>query len=131
MIRISILAETYAIHRLPPDAALPAWATSGGAEFITISRTGDELSILLPQGHGPAEESERGWRGFKLVGPFSFDAVGILAAITGALARRGVSLLAVSTFETDYVFVKETQLADAIAALRDTGYEFSSASVMR
>jgi hypothetical protein len=123
LITISILAERYAIHRLPPNAALPAWATAKHAEFITISRTEDELSILLPQDLGPAGEGEGGWRGLKLLGPFPLDAIGILAGISAVLAQSRVSILAVSTFETDYVFVREKQLSDAVTALRSAGYE--------
>ena len=108
--------------RLPPDAAIPAWAAGG--TFSSITRTPDELSIVCEERLAPDDgKSEGGWRALQVAGPLDFALVGILAAIAAPLAEAGVSIFAVSTFDTDYVLVKESNLARAIDALRDAGHE--------
>ena len=67
--------------------------------------------------------SEGGWLALKLEGPFEFSEVGVLASVTAPLAEAGVGIFAVSTFDTDYVLVKEDHLASAVAALRGRGHE--------
>lgn len=62
---------------------------------------------------------ERGWRCLRVAGALPFNAVGILASLTGALAEAGMSLFAVSTFDTDYLLVKAEDLVSACEALRN------------
>ncbi len=71
---------------------------------------------------------EAGWRVLALVGPFPFDLVGVLASVTSPLASAGVSVFAISTFDTDYVLVKEEHLARAVAVLRSAGHEVKEES---
>ena len=83
---------------------------------------------MCPEGAVPeGVRHEGGWRVLKLEGPFEFSEVGVLASITAPLADAGVSLFAVSTFDTDYVLVKEEQLGAGAAALRGRGHEVSRA----
>jgi len=67
---------------------------------------------------------ERGWRGLEVEGPLAFEEVGVLASLTGTLAKAGVSVFVVSSFETDIVLVKEEKLADARRALEEAGHTF-------
>jgi hypothetical protein len=67
--------------------------------------------------------TESGFRCFELQGPFPFAMTGVLAAVLGPLARARVSIFAISTYDTDYVMVKEKQLAKAVKALRAAGHE--------
>jgi uncharacterized protein len=111
----------YAVCRLAPDAAVPAWAQAGG--FCSITRTADELSIICRAEAVPADvKHERGWRLLQLAGPFDFDAVGVLSSVLQPLAAAKVSSLAVATFDTDYLLVKAANLAPALAALRAAGH---------
>jgi hypothetical protein len=111
----------YAVCRLAPDAAVPAWA--GGPGFSSITRTADELSVICPAARVPAVvQCERGWRLLQLAGPFDFDAVGILHSVLTPLASAGVSSLAVATFDTDHLLLKAGQLDPAVAALRAAGH---------
>jgi hypothetical protein len=107
----------FAVVRLPPASPVPEWAAAP-ASFCSITRTGDELSVVCPASLVPAgARAERGWAMLKLAGPFPFTATGVLASVLAPLARAGISVFAVSTFDTDYVLVKRDDLARAIGAL--------------
>ncbi|BCY17269.1 MAG: ACT domain-containing protein [Chloroflexi bacterium] len=113
---ITPLPGDYSIVRLDPVETVPGWAQCG--VFCSITRTSEELSLLVESAAVPAGlEMETGWKGLKLEGPFPFDAIGILSGILTPLAAAGISILAVSTFDTDYVFVKEDRLTDALRVL--------------
>ncbi len=119
--KLSTLKEEYGVCRLKPDAVVPDWAMRGA--FYTVSKTFEELSIvcessLIPDGI----QVERGWRVIKVEGPLDFSLVGILASLSGTLAERGVSIFAVSTFDTDYLLIKEKDYKNAVEALREVGH---------
>lgn len=114
---IQLLPGEFAIARLPADAPVPAWADA--KTFSAVTRTADELSILCPAAQVPADtKHEGGWRILKLRGPFNFTETGILSSVLDPLAFSGISILALSTFDTDYVLVKATELEAAIRTLR-------------
>src|SRR5262245_54120965 len=95
----------FAIVKLPPEAAIPSWASSGS--FLSITRTADELSIVSPEAAVPSGvQAERGWRCVRVAGKMDFSVVGVLASLVVPLADAGVSVFAVSTFDTDYLLVK-------------------------
>jgi hypothetical protein len=120
---LELLPETLAICRLPPDADLPAWATAPGS-FVTISRTGQELSITTAQRLVPAGvRCERDYRALRVRGTLPPDLIGILLAIAEPLARADLAIFAISTFDTDYVLVKAVDLPAALAALRAAGHD--------
>ena len=104
-ITLDPLTGTFAVCRLDPGEPIPGWATDGN--FICIARTPQELSIVCREDSVPdSVRCERGWKCFQLRGPFAFSEVGILAAVIAPLAKAGVSVFAVSTFDTDCVMVK-------------------------
>lgn len=116
-----LLQERLAVCRLSPEAPLPDWARPGG--LLAFVRTEDELSIVCPERYVPPEvKSERGWRAFQVQGPLDFSLVGVLAAITAPLAQAGVSVFAISTFDTDYILVKDDALPRAQEALQQAGF---------
>jgi uncharacterized protein len=119
---LSVLRETFAICRLDNDAPIPDWALAGS--LVSITRTAEELSIVAPETGIPGKtKCVRGWNCLKLEGTLDFSSIGILASLTGALAHEGISALALSTFETDYLLVKAEDLAHAIRALAEAGYQ--------
>ncbi len=119
--RLSILPERLSVCRLPPDAPIPAWATTGS--FWSITRTRDELSIVcLDEAAPPDVRAERVWRAFAVAGPIDFALTGVLSSIAEPLAAAGISVFAVATFDTDYVLVKAEALEAAVGALRDAGH---------
>jgi uncharacterized protein len=119
---LELLPDTLAVCRLAADSAVPAWAAAP-APFVTISRTAEELSITAVQRLVPADvRGERDYRAVRVRGPLPLDLVGILASIADPLAEAGLSIFAISTFETDYVLLKAKDLETALAALRRAGH---------
>jgi hypothetical protein len=115
-----VLDGAFAVCRLGEEAPIPPWATAG--RFFSITRTADELSVDCRQDAVPEGVTcERGWRGLRVAGALSFSLVGVLASLTAPLAEAGVSVFAVSTFDTDYLLVKEDVLERAVDLLRQHG----------
>jgi len=124
--QLSVLPGSLAMARLAANAALPSWATQGG--FFSVTRTDDELSIVCPADRVPSGvRAETGFRALKVHGPFALSEIGVLAALAASLAAAKVSVLAISTFETDYLLVNEKQLPAAGAALRSDGHQIADA----
>jgi len=122
-LQLSTLPETYAIVGLPQGAPLPAWATQGS--FFSITRTSDELSVIVEESRVPADvHSQGGWRVIKVHGPFMLSEVGVLASLVGPLAAARVSVLTIATFDTDYLLVSSENLDPAISALERAGHTF-------
>jgi len=120
-IRLSILGSTLAVCRLAADDAFPAWLSARG--FVSVTRTADELSVVCAADAVPANvRCEAGWRALAVEGPLDFGVTGILASIAAPLAEAGISIFAISTFDTDYVLVKAERLGDAVEALRRAGH---------
>lgn len=118
---LQLIPGEFAIARLAPDAPVPAWADS--RVFGAVTRTADELSILCPAAQVPSDvKHERGWAMLQLQGPFAFTLTGILSSVLAPLAAAKVGILATSTFDTDYVFVKQVQVDDAIRTLESAGH---------
>ena len=118
---LDVLPGSFAVCRLSADASLPSWAS--GAAFSSITRTPHELSILCDGEAVPADvEAQREFRALMVRGPLDFSLTGILAALAGALAAAPVSIFPVSTYDTDYLFVRSVDLNRSIAALRAAGH---------
>jgi hypothetical protein len=117
---LSILNDRLAVCRLDPGTPVDLAALRG--ELWSITSTADELSLVLPEVllH-PGWQYEASWRALKVEGPLDFSLVGILAKLSSALADAGVSLFALSTYDTDYILVKEHDLPAAVEALEHTG----------
>ena len=97
------------------------------APFYFIGRTDEELSLVCRTEDAPANTTARddGWRGFRIRGVLDFSLVGILAKLSGVLAANGIGIFAVSTYNTDYILVKEENFDRAMNVLADEGYTVS------
>jgi hypothetical protein len=121
---LTLMPYRLAICRLASDAAIPAWATAG--PFFSITRTPDELSIICEPTAVPAGiQDESGCRAFKVAGPLDFALTGVLTSIAKPLAEAGISIFALSTFDTDYVLMKNERVDDAVRALEAVGHQVS------
>ncbi len=121
MLTLTALPDTLAVCQLDASSPIPNWAD--GAGFVSITRTEKELSIVCVEAHVPGDvKAERGWRAFKLEGPFEFTLVGVLKQVLDPLAEAKVGIFAISTYDTDIVLVKTTQFEQAVMALTRYGH---------
>lgn len=126
LVPLSVLGDRLAICRLDSRQPVPSWAKTPEAEFFSATRTPDELSLIVAESRAPKEaKCERGWRLLKVQGPLDFSLIGIVAGLSGTLADAGISLFAMSTYDTDYVMVKQLDFDRALTALRQAGYPIS------
>lgn len=97
-----------------------------GFEFSFLSVTDEEISLLCKTSDVPSSDDvlirEDGWKGFRIVGVLDFSLIGILSKISGILADNKIGIFAVSTFNTDYIFVKEENFGNALTVLGANGY---------
>ncbi|MFD7654834.1 ACT domain-containing protein [Actinosynnema sp. NPDC059797] len=120
---VDVRPGEYTIARLPADAPVPAGLLDLPG-LVCVTRTPDELSVVCPSEHAPrTDASQPGWRLLTVRGPLEFTLTGIMAALSGELAAAGVSLFALSTYDTDHLLVKAADLGRAVQALRNSGHE--------
>ena len=118
---LSILEGKFAICRLNARAEIPNLSLD--ESFFSITRTSDELSIVCHEDSAPKSElCEKGWQCLKVQGPLDFSMIGVMASLAMPLAEAGISIFSVSTFDTDYLLIKETDIQRAIRALAAAGH---------
>lgn len=118
---LALLPARYAVAQLPAGSGLPGWWPCSGMRHA--GWTDDELSLVCEEARVPDDvRCQRGWRAFKLQGPFDFAQTGILKSVLDPLAEAGVGIFALSTYDTDYVLVQSHQLDVATRALRSAGH---------
>ncbi len=94
-------------------------------KYCFIGKTDEEISVICSEKHAPKETCARsdGWRAFRIEGEMDLSLVGILSAISGILADSQIPLMAVGTYNTDYLLVKEEHLEQALVLLEDHDYK--------
>jgi hypothetical protein len=111
----------YAVCRLDGGSEVPIWATRDG--FFSVTRTEDELSVVCEEGNVPdGVLCAGGYAALKVIGPLDFSLTGILSAISAMLAEAKVSIFVLSTYDTDYILMREGDKAAAAEALGSAGY---------
>lgn len=117
---VDIAPGDYTIARLPKGSE-PQVDTAG---LVSVTSTAEGVSVVCPTNAAPPSEHSRpGWRLLTVRGPLEFDLTGVMAALASELAAAGVTLLAVSTYDTDHVLVPSVDLSRATKALREAGHE--------
>lgn len=117
---LSVLPDRLAVAQLPPDQGLPGWL-DWTDPMISATRTGEELTILCREDRVPLDvKAQRGWRAFKVEGPLDFSLFGVLARIAVPLAQAHVPIVALSTYDTEYVLVRADDLGKAVDVLSVT-----------
>ena len=115
-----------AVCRLDPGSDVPAWVDRS-SEFTSVTRTMDELSVVCARDYVPEGVPMEGpWRAFKVRGPIVMTLIGVVAALANPLADAGLSIFAISTFETDYILVHEPDFDAAVGALTQAGHVVAS-----
>jgi uncharacterized protein len=110
---LTVLPEKLGICHFGKNAPIPEWACHN-SDFFSLTKSHDELSIVCPEDHIPENvRAEIGWRAFKLEGPLDMYSVGVIAELAAPLAKSGISIFNISTYETDYILVEEKNLQKA------------------
>ncbi|MBI6875806.1 ACT domain-containing protein [Clostridium aciditolerans] len=122
ILTMKLLKEKYGVCRLGKTQLIPEWAQN--SDFFSITRTSDELSIVCIEESIPDNvKCEKDWRILKIEGPLDFSLIGILASVSKILAQKGISIFAISTYDTDYILVKNKDIDNAIQSLIKERYE--------
>ncbi|MGD2045757.1 MAG: ACT domain-containing protein [Gemmatimonadota bacterium] len=120
-VELDLRPERFAVVKLERGAEIPWWVES--SVFFSVTRTESELSIVCDETALPhSEKALRGFRCFSVRGPLGFDEVGILSSVAHPLAESGISIFTVSSFDTDYVFVADVVVDQAVRVLREAGH---------
>lgn len=118
---LALLEERFAVCQLPSGEKIPAWATAGS--LFSVTQTATELSIVCEAAQVPADvKRETGWRCLRVEGTLDFSLTGVLASLVAPLADARISVFTLSTFDTDYLLIKEEHLAAALHTLRACGH---------
>lgn len=118
---LTVLRELLAVVRLSANTGLPWWAA--GSDFLSLTRTAEETSLVCDARCVPAGEcAEHGLSGLRVVGKLPFEATGILSSLAEPLAKAGIPIFVVSTYDTDYLLLKESLLPRAVEVLRAAGH---------
>ena len=120
---LSILEETYIIHKLDQSTILPEKLIE--CEFYSLSNSQEELSLVCPeQMLIQSENSSPNWKCLKVARTLDLKLIGILAGLADTLSKTRISIFAVSTFNTDYLLIQKQALKAAKTALISQGYQF-------
>ena len=116
---LKILSPGFSVCKIP-DLSMVNFKD----DYIFIGKTEEELSLVCDTGHIPDNYTERedNWKAFKIQGQLDFSLIGILSEITKILADNKIGVFAISTYNTDYILVKEDKLSLAIKSLDGAGY---------
>jgi hypothetical protein len=126
-LKLSLLNETYGICAFESDAPIPDWAVA--ASLCSITRTEKELTVVCSQKIIPAGvKHESGWRCFRVDGSFDLNQMGVISSLASPLAKAGVSIFVVSSYDTDYILVKEQNVEQAVAVLSGDGHSIATKS---
>ena len=123
-LHLTVEPGRFSVCRLPAEAPLAGWMWIGS--IVSITRRADELSVVCEESAVPEDvQAETGWRALTVAGPLDFALTGILAELATVLAEAGVSIFALSTFDTDVLLVRADALSRAVAALEAAGHQVS------
>jgi uncharacterized protein len=125
LMNLEYLPQTFTVCKIAEPAAVNLTAP-----FSFLSRTDTEVSLVCPSEKAPAQTLARedGWRALRVQGAMAFTLVGVLSELTGLLARHEIPVFAVSTFDTDYLFVKAEHWARTLDVLRNGGHTVAEAT---
>jgi hypothetical protein len=119
---LTVLKQKYSIYKFKKGSVLPEWVYS--SEFCSVTRTNEEISVVTVQTDNLSDwvAFSKDWRIFKIEGPLDFSLIGVIADISAILKEAKVSVFIISTYDTDYILIKDKDLNASIASLQKQGY---------
>ena len=115
---IKLLNGIFGVCKLDNEEKFPEWAVN--SHFYTVTKTADELSVVCLQEDIPdSVQCERDWRLLKVMGVLDFSLIGIIHSISEVLAEHKISIFVISTYDTDYILVKDKDIDKALKALAE------------
>jgi hypothetical protein len=124
IIDFTLLKGDYSIYRLKNDSAIPIWVYD--SDFYSVTRTQDELSIICKNVDIASDVNlkiDKHWRILKINGPLDLSLVGIIANISNLLKDNKIPIFTISTFDTDYILVKNQYLNNTLTLLNNAGHK--------
>lgn len=117
-ITLQVLKDKLAVCQLEPNTAMPNWVRFVSDEFISITQTPEELSIVCNQNLVPSDiKAEKNWRLIRIKGQMDFSLVGILKQVIAPLSENEISIYSISTYDTDYILIKDENFERAVQIL--------------
>jgi uncharacterized protein len=119
---LTVLKQKYSIYKFKKGSVLPEWVYS--SEFCSVTRTNEEISVVTVQTDNLSDwvAFSKDWRIFKIEGPLDFSLIGVIADISAILKEAKVSVFVISTYDTDYILIKDTDLNASITSLQNKAY---------
>ena len=117
-----LLKGVYSVCKFAPETVPPSWIYE--SEFYSVTRTSEELSVVASL-CCPADEGmicDYGWRILKIKGPLDLSLTGILAELSRLFSEKSIPVFTISTYDTDYILIKETDVENGVKALEDSGH---------
>ena len=125
-LKLALLADAYAICGLPATEPVPGWASA--TPLHAIVRTPKELTVVCRQDAIPAScPCDRNWRCLRVYGSFDLDQVGVISSLSLPLAEAGISIFVISSYDTDYIMIREPRVEEAVSILTDCGHRVTPA----
>ena len=123
---LAVHEQTFCIHSIGSNEPIPEKVFAQDTYFI--GKTKDEISIVAPQSLNlNSQDSEHDWRCLEVIGPLGFSMTGLLSKVSGILAKEKISIFAISTFETDYILIKNHDLKHTLHSLKKNHYQIIDA----
>lgn len=123
-LNLKLVAGTYGIAKLPPDADIPQWAIGTG--FVSISIADDETTVVCLESRIPEGiRADRNWACIRTTGPFEFDAAGIVHSLITPLSTNEIGVFVVCTFDGEHLLVASKDMDRAIKLLKNAGHSLS------
>ena len=122
ILNISLLPDNYSIYRFKSESEVPGWVYS--SDFYSITKTKDEISVVASQDDVAAGIiSNPDWRVLKIAGPLEFSLIGIIADVSTTLKDKKIPIFIISTYDTDYILIKQKDLSSGMKALKEKGHK--------
>ena len=124
-LHFTVLEGSFTLHRLKPDDQIQNDIL--GSSFYSITRTDEELSIICSEDVTIENtKKEENWACIKILGPLPFEMTGVLAKVSACLAESEISIFAISSYDTDYIFIKNENLEKAVNSLSSCGLNYKA-----